>query len=247
MMAVIASNTTSADWSKTNPFLPGGHLLDNFLALLRDLSFLGSIFNSIAISVLTTAVQAVFCTIAGYCFSKYEFRFKKLLFGAIVGSIMIPAFLKVAPLYLMMVFLGWTNTYLPFIVPAIATPFGIYLMKQLIDTGLPNELLEAGKIDGLNPYQIVFRVVFPVQKASIAVLAAICFIATWNDFTFAFIMLPNRDSFTIPIAIQAMFSNSFSAGVMMMANLVAQTPLLIVFLFASKQIISHFLEGSIKG
>ncbi|MBN1409306.1 MAG: carbohydrate ABC transporter permease [Spirochaetales bacterium] len=249
MMAVLASHTAPVDWSQSNPFLFGAHFIDNALALFHDLIFVRAILNSIVIAVLTTLVQIIFCTIAGYLFAKCEFKFKKLLFALIVGSLMIPVFLKIVPLYQMMVFLRWTNTYLPFVVPAIATPFGIFLMKQLIETSLPNALLEAGKMDGLNPYQIIFSIVFPVQKASIAVLATISFIMTWNDYLYAFIMLPNRESFTIPIVIQSMFNTlgGSSYGQLMIANVVTHLPILLVFLFASKQIIRNILAGSIKG
>jgi ABC-type glycerol-3-phosphate transport system permease component len=162
---------------------------------------------------------------------------------------MIPAFVKLIPLYQMMIFMKWINTYLPFVVSAMANPMGIFLMKQYMELGLPDEMLDAGRMDGMNSYQLVFYIAFPVQKPAIAVLATLAFISNWNDYMTAMVMLPNKDSFTIPIVLQHMLLNLNSSGTygeLMMANLVTQLPLLLVFLFASKQIIGNILAGSIK-
>jgi multiple sugar transport system permease protein len=228
----------------------GDKLLSNLNILLHEVIFVQSLFNSIAISVLSALTQIFFCTMTGFAFAKYHFKFKNLLFMIVIGALMLPRFLNILPLFQMMVWFRWINTYLALVIPAMANPFGVFLMKQYIESSLPDELLEAGRLDGLSTYQILFRIVFPMEKAAIAVLGTIIFVSSWNDFLMSFIMLPNRDAFTIPIMLQSLFNdiNSMAGQCeLMTAACLTMLPVILIFFFASKQIMSSLLSGSIKG
>ncbi|MBN1410226.1 MAG: carbohydrate ABC transporter permease [Spirochaetales bacterium] len=249
MMTIFASQKSPPDYLKSSPLIYSNDFLNNLNKLFYDFAFIRSIINSIAIAVLSTVAQVISCTIVGFILTKYKFKFRNALFNIIIATMMIPTFVKLIPLYQMMLFLKWINTYLPFIAVSIGNPMGIFLMKQFMERGLPDEMLDAGRIDGLSIYQILFYVVFPVLKPAVAVLATLGFITTWNDYMTALVMLPNKDAFTIPIVLQHMLLNLGSSGThgeLMMAILVTQLPIIVVFLFASKQIIGNILAGSIK-
>ncbi|MBN1413328.1 MAG: carbohydrate ABC transporter permease [Spirochaetales bacterium] len=249
MMTVYATKNVHEDYRESSPIVYGTLFVDNFLRLIQASLFLRSIFNSAMIAILSATASIVCCTIAGFFFAKIKFKFRNLLFGLVIATMMVPTFVKLIPLYHMMIAVKWINTYLPFIFIAMTSPLGIFLMKQYIEFGLPDELMDAGKIDGMNQIQFIFFVVFPVQRAAIAVLGTLIFIGTWNDYMTALVMLSIKEAFTIPIFLQSALYNTISSGTyseLMTANLFTQLPILIVFLIASKQIIKNIVAGSIK-
>jgi multiple sugar transport system permease protein len=249
-MLIAATNDSTALYSFPPPLWLANNLSINFVNLQKFEYFFLSIINSVIIAVLATVTQIFFCTIAGYAFARYEFRGKNALFVLILGTLMIPKFFNIIPYFQMMVVFKWINTYLPLIIPNMANSFGIFLMKQFIESTVPVELIEACKMDGLTTPQILFRLVFPIEKPAIAVLGTIVFIGSWNDFMMPLIMLPNKEMFTLPLALHSLRANLGALGgdgVMMLANLIAVGPIFLVFIFASKQIIGNILAGSIKG
>ncbi|MBN1410584.1 MAG: carbohydrate ABC transporter permease [Spirochaetales bacterium] len=245
-MFILPTHNNQTIWTSPPPFWIGPHLNFTFVELVMKTKYLHSILNSILIALLATSTRIFFCTMAGFAFAKYVFPGRKLIFGIILATLMLPKFLTIVPFYSMMVYMGWINTYLPLVVPQMAFSFGIFLMAQYIKNLVPNALLDAAQIDGLNGFQTLLRVVFPVVQPAIGVLATVVFVESWNDFMTSLLVLPNEDMFTIPVAIRALtFRVDF--GTVMLANVFAMAPLILLFVIFSKRIIANLVSGNIKG
>ena len=229
-------------------FVFGGGLQENLDSLFSRVPFGLNFLNSFGIAVLSTLSVLFFCTMAGFAFSKYEFRFKKPLFAFVLATLAIPGFLNIIPFYKMMVTFGWINTWLPLIVPGMAGAFGIFLMTQFLEKALPGELLDAARIDGVGEFGLLWRVVFPLAKSGMAVLGVVTFVGSWNNFTGPLILLPNVNATTLPVALSVLNSRvDNNMGGLMVGNALTLLPLLIVFMIFSRQIISGLTAGAIKG
>jgi len=240
-----------ASWSRIYSNPPhlwfGSDIPVNLNSLLSQLPFHVNFFNSLSIAVLATAGTVFFCTMGGYAFAKFEFKGKKGLLLFIISTMAIPAFLNIIPFFKMMVAFGWYKTWLPLIVPGLANAFGIFLMTQFLENSIPSDLLSAARIDGLNEFQILIKVVFPLAKPGIAILGTVTFIGSWNNFLGALIMLPDPKHSTIPVALSSLFVRSDgNFGGLMLGTALALLPLLIAFMFFSKKIIANLTAGSIK-
>ncbi len=240
-----------ASWSNiySNPphVVFGSDLMVNIRALLTQVPFHVNFFNSLMIAVISTIGTIFFCTMAGYAFAKFEFKGKKPIMLFVLATMAIPPFLNIIPFFKMMVAFGWYQTWLPLIVPTLANAFGIFLMTQFLESSIPSDLLSAARIDGLNEFQILLYVVFPLAKPGIAILGTVTFIGSWNNFVSALIMLPNPKTSTIPVALSSLFVRSDgNFGGLMAGTAIALFPLLIAFSFFSKKIISNLTAGSLK-
>lgn len=226
----------------------GSGLMDNLTSLFGRVPFSVNFFNSLGIASVSTALTLFFCTLAGFAFSKYDFKFKKILFTFVIATMAIPGFLNIIPFYKMMVSFGWINTWLPLIVPGMAGAFGIFLMTQFLQNALPGELLEAARIDGIGEFRMLWYVVFPLAKAGMAVLGVVTFVGSWNNFTGPLILLPDVDHTTLPVALSVLSSRvDNNMGALMVGNALTLLPLLIVFMLFSRQIISGLTAGAVKG
>lgn len=226
----------------------GSSVAENVDALFGQLPFLGSFFNSLSIAVLATVSVIFFCTLGGFAFAKYRFKGKELMLMFIVLTMAIPPFLNIIPFFRMMVAFGWYRTWLPLIVPGMANAFGIFLMKQFLEESIPDELLDAARIDGLNEFQMIPRVVFPLAKPGIAILGTITFVGSWNNFLGALVMLPEPKNTTLPVALSSLFVRSDgNYGGLMLGTALSILPLLIIFMFFSRKIIANLAAGAVKG
>jgi multiple sugar transport system permease protein len=229
-------------------FLFGDGVKDNLVSLFQRVPFAINFMNSLGIAVLSTLSVLLFCTMAGFAFSKYEFKFKKQLFGFVIATMAIPGFLNIIPFYKMMVSFHWINTWLPLIVPGMAGAFGIFLMTQFLQNAIPLELLDAARIDGLGEFSILLRIVFPLAKSGLAVLGVVTFVGSWNNFTGPLILLPKVNSTTLPVALSVLNSRvDNNMGALMIGNALTLLPLLVVFMFFSRQIIAGLTAGAVKG
>lgn len=184
---------------------------------------------------------------AGFAFAKYQFKFKKQLYQFVIATLAIPGFLNIVPFYKMMVAFGWMNTWLPLVVPGMAGAFGIFLMTQFMENSLPEEILEAGRIDGLTEFGLLMKIAFPLAKPGMAILGIITFIGSWNSFTSAMIFLPNVKKTTLPVALSMLNSRvDNNMGALMLGTALSLVPLIIVFIAFSKQIIAGLTAGAVK-
>ncbi|MBN2444532.1 MAG: carbohydrate ABC transporter permease [Spirochaetales bacterium] len=233
------------------PYWFGTNLANNFEELKNHLFFFRSILNSIIIAVSAMMTKIFFCTMIGFTFAKYQFKGKEYFFALVMATLMIPNFLQIIPMYKIMIQFRWINTYLPLVVPTMADSFGIFLMTQFIIILVPDQIIEAARMDGLTGFQILLKIIFPMAMPAVIVLGTISLIFSWNDFMMALIMLPGEEMFTVPIALTILYKyvgiGQINQGTLLLATTLATLPILIFFLFFSKKIMNNFLSGILKG
>jgi multiple sugar transport system permease protein len=248
---VLATHSIKTIFTTPPPMFFGNKLIENWVNLFKFIPFHINVLHSINIAILQTGTVIFFCTMAGFALAKYRFKGRNIIYTFILITLMMPPFLNIIPAYQMMVWFRWINTYWPMFIPGMANPFGIFIMTQFITTSVPSEILDAARIDGLDEFSILMRIGFPLAKPGIAVLGTVTFIGSWNNFLWAMIMLPAKQMHTIPVSLSAfqMIQEGTGAlwGSKMLGNALAIIPLLVVFLFFSKTIMSHLVAGSIKG
>ncbi|MFI6928667.1 carbohydrate ABC transporter permease [Nonomuraea spiralis] len=244
---IVAATHSNADvFGSPPPLLPGGELMDNLAALEQRVGFSRTILNSVLISGLYTLGAGAVCTLAGYGFAVYDFRGKELLFGLIMLGLVVPSQVTLVPLFKMMLAMDWLNTYQAIILPNLALPFGIFLMRQSMST-LPRELLAAGRADGCGELRLFLRVALPVMRPALAALAIYLFLYQWNDFVWPLIALRTADAYTIPLALAAQTgATDTDYGAILAGTAVAAIPMAVLFLFLQRHFVSGLLAGAVK-
>lgn len=227
--------------------IPGTSFLDNFQALQsrEAVDFVRSIGNSVLIAVVYTVLSLILCSMAGFAFAKYDFRFKAPIFYGILATLILPMEVLVIPLFLLMSKLGMVNSYWAIILPWAANPIGIFLMRQSMQA-IPDALLESARMDGATEFQLYYRIALPTMRSSLAALAVILFLFQWNMFLFPLVIL-EREKYTIPVAMsQLVRANEIYYDQIMVAAALSIIPLLIVFLVLQKQFVRGILAGAVK-
>ncbi|NEU55553.1 carbohydrate ABC transporter permease [Halorussus sp. MSC15.2] len=236
--------------------LPGSlaQFFENFNALQQrspteflghELGFLAAIGNSVLVGAVYTVLSLVLCSMGGFAFAKYEFKYKEPIFYAILATLVLPIQLLVIPLFLLMSRIGLTNTYWAIILPWAANPLGIFLMRQNMQS-IPDALLESARMDGATEFQVFYRVALPTMKSSLAALAIVLFLFQWNLFLFPLVIL-GQDKYTIPVAISDLVGAQrvYYDQIMVAAGL-SIVPIFLLFLFLQKYFVSGILAGSVK-
>ena len=204
--------------------------------------------NSIIVAGGSAACAVVTSALAGYVFGKKVFPGRTFLFWLVIITMMLPKQISLIPLFLLMRDLKWINTYQGMIAPWVAYPFGIFLMKQYMPT-IPNELIDAARIDGAAETQVFSRVILPLSKPAVGALGIFSFVNGWNDYMWQLIMSTDRGMFTLPVGVSKLVSSllSFDLGVAMAGATFAFIPMLIVFLVFQDYFVRGITMGSIKG
>lgn len=206
-------------------------------------------FNSLYIAMLVTVGTGIIASLAGYSFAKIDFPFKGAIFLVLLSSMMIPTEATAIPLFNWMTKLKWINTHLPLIIPPILGSggiFGVFIMRQYFIT-IPDDMMEAAKIDGCNPWQTFFKVMLPMAIPALGSLSLITFLNNWNEFFAPLIYLSSDKLFTLPLGL-SMFTDQAGTqwNLVMTASVIATIPLLLVFFFAQKQFIESIAFSGIK-
>ena len=229
------------------PLLPAAPSLDAYRELFARAGMGRYFVNSLIVSIAITVGALLVNTMAGYAFAKLRFRGRDRLFQVLLAALVIPAQVAMLPLFLMMKGLGLVNTFGAVIIPALATVFGIFLVRQYARS-IPEELLEAARIDGAGELRILFQIVLPMLKPVLVTLAIFTFMAAWNDFMWPLIVLTDQDNYTLPVAIAALSREHVQEVEMMMAGAVVTVlPVLLLFLLLQRYYIQGLLLGSVKG
>ena len=203
--------------------------------------------NSVVLTTTVTLVSLVVNVAAGYGFAKLRFAGRDRIFKLLLGTLVIPAQVAMVPLFLLLKQLGLVNTYGGVIVPAAASIFGIFLVRQYA-LSIPSDLLEAARIDGANEFRIFRSVIVPVLKPIIVTLAVFTLLGTWNDFMWPLIVLSDQDLYTLPVALASLSREHVQDNELMMAGSVVTTlPVLLVFLMLQRYYIQGLMAGSVKG
>ena len=207
-------------------------------------------FNSIVVSLGSVALVVLTSAMAAYPLARMSFRGRNLVFGLIVGSLMIPNAVILVPQYVLVQRLGWLSTYQGLIVPeaAMTFAFGVFLLRQFFLT-IPSELEDAARIDGADPWQIFTRIVLPLSQPVLGALAIFAFRSAWNDFLWPLIAVNKPDMFPLPVAL-ALLRGAYAAesyGPIMAGAVLSALPLLIVFLVANRRIVEGVRVSALKG
>ena len=249
-MFVVSSNT-NAEISKSPPSLiPGGRFLivAEKVMSAEGVYFNTALMNTFIVGISIAVAQVVFSAIAGFAFAKLNFRGRKFFILFIVGTMMLPSQLGIIPLFMLVKNLQMIDTLYALIVPALVTAFGVFWMRQIIDAQVPNELLEAASIDGASVPRIFFGVVLPIIRQSSFVLGLFSFLAAWNDYLWPTIVLQNPRNFTLQVALtQLKPMYGLDYALQMGGAFLATAPLLILFIFVGRKLVSGVMDGAVKG
>lgn len=229
------------------PLLPRHATLANYRELFTHAGMARYLLNSLLVSTAITALALAINLMAGYAFAKLRFAGRERLFQVLLGALVIPAQVAMLPLFLLLKYLGLVNSYAGIIVPAMATIFGIFLVRQYART-VPDELLEAARIDGASELRIFVQIVLPLLKPIMVTLAIFTFLAAWNDFMWPLIVLTGQEHYTLPIALASLSREHVQDSELMMAgSVITVLPVLLLFLALQRYYLQGLLLGSVKG
>jgi len=219
---------------------PHDPTLDNYSVLLRRLDFPAYFANSVVVAVLTTAGNLLFCAAAGYALAKLRFAGSRLLFAVVLGTIMVPGIVTLVPLFVLVSNLGLVNSYAGLVLPFLAQAFGVFLMRQFM-LSIPDDLLEAARIDGAGELRIFWRIVLPLSRPALATLGILTFLASWNNFLWPLVAATTEDRYTLPVAL-ALYSigqNRARYDLLLAGSVLVVVPVLVVFVALQR----HFVRG----
>ena len=229
------------------PLLPDSPTLDNYRTLFANHSAGRYMLNSALIASIATLISLVTNTMAGYAFAKLRFPGREKLFRALLGALVIPGQVAMIPLFALVKEMGLVSTYGGVLVPYMASIFGIFLIRQYA-MSLPDELLEAARIDGASEARIFWSLVVPLLKPILVTLAILTFLATWNDFMWPLIVLTEQTLHTLPVALAGLSREHVQDNELMMAGaVITVVPVLLLFLALQRYYIAGILAGGVKG
>ena len=228
-------------------WIPSNPRWRNYQDIWTKIPLLTFIKNTAKLTIIVTLLQLFTSSFAAYAFAKLQFKGKKVLFLGYIATIAVPWQAYMVPQFMMMRSWGLNNTHLAIICLQAFSAFGVFMMKQFYE-GVPSELCEAARIDGLSEYGIWFRIMLPLSKPALSTLTIFTFVSTWNDFLGPLIYLTKTELKTIQIGLR-MFSSQYSAeyGLIMAASFVALIPVLIVFLSLQKYFVQGVASAGLKG
>jgi multiple sugar transport system permease protein len=238
---LLGSFKTDAELRRSPPtWLPEDASLDNYNELFDRLDFPQFFFNSTIVAVVVTLGNLLFCSMVGYALAKIEFPGRRVLFVLVMATLMIPGMVTFVPLFVLVSNIGLVNTYPGLILPYLAGPFGVFLMRQFI-AGLPDELIDAARVDGAGELRIFRSVIMPLCGPALATLGILTFLASWNNFLWPLVVATSEDKYTLPVAL-ALYSvgqNSTEYGLLMAGAVVVVVPVIILFVALQR----HFVQG----
>ena len=247
-MFVFATHSNSEILSMPPPMWFGGSLGDNLRDLLERLpTFWWNLGWSFHVAIATTALNLFFCALAGHAFALLDFAGKERFYAAVMTTMLLPGFIFMVPTALTMSWLGWTNEHRSLIVPGACGALGIFLMRQYIESAIPRDLVEAARLDGCSEFMIWWRVVLPLLGPALGTLALITFIGSWNNFIGPLVVLRDMDRYTLPLALRSLQGSGQTPwGAMCAGAAIAVLPLLVLFAFTSRRLISGLTAGAVK-
>ena len=243
-----AATLTESEIFRSPPrLLPGSDFLSNLEALAASAPFLRALLNSVFVAGMTTVSTVFLSALAGYAFAKFSFKGRRILFAVVLGTLMLPTEIMIVPLFIIMLQLGWVDGYAALIVPYLVTGFGVFLMRQQM-TGFPNDLLDAARIDGNGELGVFFRVVLPNMKAACAALGIVTFMSQWGNFLWPLVVISTPEKFTYPLMLASLVrqGGAVEYGPVMVAAVIGLVPLVLLFFFFQKYIVSGVFGGSLK-
>ncbi|MFC4067786.1 carbohydrate ABC transporter permease [Actinoplanes subglobosus] len=248
-MFVIATSSDDAVMKSPPSVIPGDQLMVNLREVftMQDVYFTASLINSLIVALAVTASTLFFCSLAGFAFAKLRFKGNNVLMFVVILTLTVPNQLGVVALYILMGKLGWNGQLIAVIAPGLVSAFGVFYMRQFIAHAIPDELVEAARIDGALTLRIYWTVVVPAIRPALAVLGLLTFVATWNDFQWPLITLNGTDFPTSMVALSDLASGNYVVYRRVLAGaFVATVPLVILLLVGGRQLVRGIMEGALK-
>lgn len=246
-MFVMATRPSAAYNAIPPTMTPGDMLVENFQKVLDKIPFFGAMWNTLVVCLVVTLVVLFISSLAGFAFAKFKFPGKNIFFISILLTMIIPPQLGLIPQYFLVAKFDLLDTLFGAMIIFFLNPLGIFLMRQYISNSVPDELIEAAKLDGCSNFHIFRSIVLPIILPAFATLGIIVFTATWGEFLWQFTVLRDPDMYTIQVALSSMNTTSnVDFGMMLSGVFWATIPLVIVFLMFNKLFISSITEGSVK-
>jgi multiple sugar transport system permease protein len=229
-------------------WIPETVTTDNYSRLWSRLDFPRYFWNSTFISLAITIANVVFCSMIGYALAKLRFAGRDLLFLLVIATLLVPGSVTLVPLFVLMSKLDLVDTYWAVILPAAAGPLGVFLMRQFM-LAIPNDLLEAARVDGAGEFRIFWKIVVPLSAPAIAALGIITFLPSWNALLWPLVVLTSQEHYTLPVALAIFARGQFQAdyGLLMAGSVVLVVPVIIVFLLLQRHFTQSVTMTGIKG
>lgn len=245
-MVSLSLMPTGASQVEPPPLWPSTPTVQQYRDLFLRLDLARALANSLIVSVLATVCSLLFNGLAGYAFAKLRFPGNQRLFAILLLLLLVPGQVAMLPLFLLLRFLALTNTLVAVALPSFVSVFGIFLVRQYA-LSIPQELLEAARVDGASETRIAFQVVLPLLRPVLVTLAAFTFVATWNDFLWPLVVLSDERLYTLPVALATLSGEHTQDTELMMAGAVMTiTPVLLLFAFLQRQYIQGLTLGGVK-
>ena len=249
MVWMVSASLMRPGEAMTSPprLFPSEVTFEHYRSVFTTLNMRRYLLNSALIAFTATAVSLVVNSMAGYAFAKLRFRGRDRVFGLLGAGLVIPAQVAMLPLFLLMKQLGLVNTYWGVMIPVFASIFGIFLIRQYA-TAIPDDLLDAARVDGASELRIYGSIVLPVIAPILATLAIWTFLTTWNDFMWPLIVLSDEAKYTLPVALANLSGEHVQDTELMMAgSVVTVVPVLLAFLALQRYYMRGIMAGSVKG
>jgi cellobiose transport system permease protein len=246
-LAVMSTNKTSDILRFPPKLIFGSELFTNINNVLQNVDFFKAFLNTVFVSTISAVAILFFCSLAGFTFAKFQFPGKKLLFTSLLITMMIPSQLSFVPSYIMISKIGWVDTFQALIIPGLANAFGIFWIKQYSEEAIHDSLLDAGRLDGCNHFRLYWNIGLPILRPALAFLGIFSFISIWNDYLWPLVILNDPAKYTLQVTLSQLngiYDTDY--GMVMAGTLLATLPLIILFMFVSRQFISGIAAGAIK-
>lgn len=224
-------------------FLPSTFTLSNYVTIQEKFNFMGMFLNSLFIAITVTVIVIYTSAMIGYLFAKFEFKYKNILFGVVLSTMMLPWAVTIIPKYDMMVQFNWLDSYKSLIIPSMVSAFGIFMFRQSISQ-ISDEMIEAAKVDGAKDLYIFHRIILPMSRNTISSLAIFQFLWTWEDFLWPFLMISDENKQLLPVGLK-LFNGQYGTdyGGLFAATTISIIPVIVIYLVFQKQFISGIQSG----
>jgi multiple sugar transport system permease protein len=245
---VLGSFKPQAEFLRAPTWFPAAPTFDNYERLLNRLDFPRYFLNSTVVAGVVTAANLIFAPMLGYALAKLRFRGKGLIMALVLSTLMLPAAATMIPLFVLMSKLDLVNTYPGLVLPFLAGPFGVFLTRQFFQ-GMPDELIEAARIDGAGEFRIFFQIAMPLAAPVLATLGILTFLGSWNGFIYPLIMATSPEMYTLPVALATFATGQFQAdhGMLMAGSVILVVPVLVVFILLQRWITEGIATTGLKG
>ena len=246
---VLGSFKTPGEFLVSPPtLLPATPTTDNYVRLFDELDFPRFFFNSSLVALVVTAGNIIFCPMLGYALAKLQWRGKRPVMALVLATLMVPAGITLIPNFVLMANLGLVNTYPGLILPFLVGPFGVFLTRQFM-FGIPDELIEAARIDGASEWRTYWQVVMPITVPVLATLGILTFLGSWNNFIYPLVMAQEPEMYTLPVALATFATGDHQSdnGMLMAGSVVLVIPVLIIFILFQRWITEGIATTGLKG